>query len=160
MKATTLLMIATQIAVAGLAGCTYEDAEDCGGLEVSNVWIREAPPAAGVQAGYFEAFNSAGKGIVVHAVQSPDFARVEMHETVSKDGRTSMQALDSLHIPPRSGAEFKAGGKHLMLFQPRLRYEDGDRVQLEFTCGVDRARTVVKAEVRSAKPVRDNVSGK
>lgn len=158
MRASTLLKTLMLMGVAVLTGCTYENAKDCQGLEVSNVWVREAPPAAGVQAGYFEAFNSAGKGIIVHGVRSPDFARVEMHETVSQDGKTTMRALDTLKIPPRTGATFEAGGKHLMLFQPRLRYEAGDRVELEFICGTDQARTLIKAEIRSARPTRANVS--
>lgn len=156
MQVRSSLLTAVLMGAASLIGCTYKDATNCQGLEVSHAWVREAPPASGVQAGYFDAFNSSGDQIIVHSVQSPYFARVEMHETVNNNGGTSMQKLDTLEMPPRTSSTFEAGGKHLMLFQPRLPYEAGDRVELEFICGTDRDSTLVNAEIRSAKPAQEN----
>ena len=64
-----------------------------------------------------------------------------------------MRPVSAFHVPPRSGASFAAGGKHLMLFKARLKYVAGDRVQLRFICGSEAQRMPIAAEVRSSKPV-------
>jgi len=145
--------------VATLTGCTYQEAKDCTGMEVSNAWVRQAPGSASVQAGYFTLTNSGGMEIVVHSVDSPDFGRVEMHETVTESGTTKMKSVEAFRVPPRTTVSFQAGGKHLMLFNPRLSYASGDRVQLQFVCGSDRARTPVAAEIRSNEPIDEKPTG-
>lgn len=152
MRINTTLATALLSGLLILAGCTGSQSPDCAGIELSDSWVREAPPGVGVQAGYFELTNASGKQVVVHGVQSPDFGRVEMHETVTTDGSSKMRSLADFTIPPRSSVEFKAGGKHLMLFQPRLPYVAGDRVQLQFVCGENRAHMPVAVEVRRAAP--------
>ena len=51
-------------------------------------------------------------------VSSPQFSRVEMHETVFSDGVARMRALPSVTVESNTTMEFKTGGKHLMLFSP------------------------------------------
>ena len=101
-----------------------------GDIRIENAWIREAPPVASVQAGYFRACNDGNSEITLERVESDEFARVEMHETVEQDGSSRMQSLDSVTIAAGDCTEFTRGGRHLMLFDPDKRLVDGDLAHL------------------------------
>ena len=51
-------------------------------------------------------------------VMSPEFRKVELHETTVVDGVARMRALDSITVPPGSTVVLERGGKHLMLMRP------------------------------------------
>ena len=153
-RVTALNAAALVVSTLVLTACFGGEAPGCGKIQVTDAWVRQAPPGAAVQAGYFTLTNNGDNTVVVHAVQSPDFARTEMHETVSAgDGQTRMQPLQKFSVRSRSTEKFTAGGRHLMLFQPRLNYEVGDKVLLRFVCGEQRAQSPFNAEVRSSAPV-------
>lgn len=101
-------------------------------LQVHDAWIREAPPVASVQAGYFTACNTGEHELMLQDLHSPAFKRVEMHETIEHDGSSSMRKLDELHIAAGDCVKFARGGKHLMLFDAVERLQDGDVVELKF----------------------------
>lgn len=97
------------------------------------------PPLPGMQmtAGYLTLHNNTAQPIAIDAVTSPQFGRVEMHETVVEDGVARMIGLDSIVIPAGSDVVFEPGGKHLMLMQPAgtidtvtLAFRAGDAVVL------------------------------
>ncbi len=66
------------------------------------------------------------------SVSSPRIGRIEMHESMSRGGMSSMRPLP--RIPAREGEEirFEAGGKHLMLFEMDPALRPGGTVQLNF----------------------------
>lgn len=102
-------------------------------IDINAAWIREAPPVASVQAGYFMLCNRhADSAALLERVESDAFGRIEMHETVETDGSSRMVKLDSLTIPAGDCISFERGGKHLMLFEPANRLVDGDAVTLHF----------------------------
>lgn len=130
-----------------LTGCGSV-APDCEGLIINNLWIREAPPGASVQAGYFDAYNPTGNDIRLVAIESPDFDRVEMHETIRDGDGMAMRPIDTATVPPIATLNFQPGGKHLMLFSPRLQYSAGDKVEVVFVCGAEKARFPMAASIR------------
>ena len=69
---------------------------------------------------------------MIERVTSPQFGKVEMHETVIKDGVSRMSALEEVVLPAGATVEFKPGGKHLMLMRPG---DNLDAVTLEFHSG-------------------------
>ena len=50
-------------------------------------------------------------------VTSPEFGKVELHETTVEDGVARMRPLDSLVVPPGETVVLERGGKHLMLMR-------------------------------------------
>jgi hypothetical protein len=52
------------------------------------------------------------------SVTSPQFARVELHETRIEDGMARMRQLDGLDLPPGGRVTLAPGGLHLMLLEP------------------------------------------
>ncbi len=87
-------------------------------ISVEDAWVRAAPPAAQVLSGYFTVRNGARDAVTLTRVESPNFARVEMHRSEIVDGVARMEAVESVEIPARGNLEFAPGGLHLMLMEP------------------------------------------
>ncbi|MCA3692634.1 copper chaperone PCu(A)C [Aquidulcibacter sp.] len=91
------------------------------------------PMAGRPSAGYLSIENSGPKADRLVSISSPDFARVEMHDTLSEGGMKKMVKLDGVDIAAGSTLEFTPGGKHLMLFEPTKQLKNGDSVKMTLT---------------------------
>ena len=100
-------------------------------LEVTDPWIREAPPGANVLAAYMVIANQGVQAATITAIASPDFERIEMHRTLVEDGVARMVPVESLQIAAAGRVELEPGGMHLMLYSPRRPLREGDSVALE-----------------------------
>ena len=134
------------------ATCLPSAMADGPSTRVSHVWIREAPPGVDVLGGYFALENLTAKPLSLIEVSSPDFGSVMMHQTVQQGGQESMQELARIDLPARGSVEFKPGGYHLMLMQPRKNLAAGDTVtlMLKFSDGSELA---ILAPVRRDPPL-------
>jgi copper(I)-binding protein len=103
-----------------------------GNVSITDVWIPDAPPVVKVRAGYLIAKNNSDKPVSIIGVSSEAFARIEMHESVYKDGTARMLKKDSVTIPASSGMHFSSGGLHLMLIGATQPLPLGSKVSLEF----------------------------
>jgi copper(I)-binding protein len=121
-----LVALAALLALPAWAGCE--------GLQVSDAWVREAPPGARMMAGYVTVKNTGTQPQGVVSVDSPDFDAVEMHKTVTENGISKMLALDGVDVPAGGEARFEPGGMHLMLFAPKRVLKAGDKLQMDFHC--------------------------
>lgn len=99
-------------------------------IRIENAWIREAPPVASVQAGYFTLCNDGEKSVTLESVESDAFGHIEMHETIEKDGASRMEKLDGVVFAAGECIRFERGGRHLMLFDAIERLSDGDTAVL------------------------------
>ena len=99
-------------------------------LEVKNPWVREAPPNASVMAAYFSLHNHAAKGKTLVNASSPEFKRVELHRTEEHDGMAKMIAVHNLKLDGKSSIDFKPGGLHIMLINPKKSLKAGDSISL------------------------------
>lgn len=108
----------------------------CGGepmpLSASDVTVLEPIPGQGRTVAYLTLDNGSDVPITLNRVTSPQFRTVEMHATIVDNGVAGMQSLDSITIAEGSSIAFEAGGRHLMLIEPRDLLEAGDAVTLEF----------------------------
>jgi len=108
-----------------LAAC----AESRAPLTVSNVTVTQPVPGMAMSAGYLELTNNSSRSISITHVTSPQFASVEMHETVIENLVARMIALGTLTLQAGETVIFKPGGKHLMLMRPS---DEIDSVTLQF----------------------------
>jgi len=99
-------------------------------LQVTEPWIREAPPGATVLAGYLTLSNSSDTPIVIEAVSSPAFEAVEIHRSWIEDGIAHMQPVPTLTIPAAGSLSLASGSYHLMLIRPVRALGAGDHVTL------------------------------
>ena len=103
-----------------------------GRLVVENAWIRTAPPAAPMRAGYATLRNAGDAPLQIRAARSASFGDVSLHATQIENGVARMRELDGLSLAPGESAVLEPGGKHLMLMQPRGELQPGAKVVLTF----------------------------
>jgi copper(I)-binding protein len=122
-------------------------------LEISDAWIREAPPTASVLAAYMVIHNAGTTPTEISRITSPDFGHIEMHRTVVKNGVASMVPLGKLEIAPGERITLAPGGIHLMLIDPRHPLHAGNTVTLTFQDADGRATTFPVAVMRQTGEV-------
>ena len=116
-------------------------------LRFSEAWIREAPAASPVMAGYVTIANG-GKGeVLIDGVESKSFASADIHEMREINGVMRMRPVPQLRVEPDQVVKLEPGGLHLMLFQPTTPLKPGERVTLEFRLN-DGGKRAVEFEVR------------
>jgi hypothetical protein len=120
-------------------------------VRASLVWIREAPPGIPVLAGYFTLQNLTDQALTLTAVESPDFSSVEIHRSFVKDGVEQMEPVPSIAIPAHGSVEFKPGGYHLMMMQPKKNMFPGDMAEVTLTFS-DGSQLAILAPVRHDPP--------
>jgi copper(I)-binding protein len=83
-------------------------------------------------------------------VTSPSPGRVEMHESMSSGGMSSMKQIETVPFDADDPLRFEPGGKHLMLFDLDPTVKAGDALALTFS--FSRAPPVtVEAQVIAAR---------
>jgi copper(I)-binding protein len=117
------LIIVILLAATSLAGADS-------GLQVSEPWIREAPPTSRVLAGYLTLVNTGDNTVTVTAISSPDFKNAEIHRTVIEEGIARMLPVKQLEVPAGGQLMLEPGGYHLMLFDPMRTLTEGETVTL------------------------------
>jgi len=85
-------------------------------LYVDKAWVQLNPNSDGPASGYFTIHGGGAADARLLRVSSEAAQRIEMHESVEKNGMMTMQAIDSVDVPAKSKVEFAPGGKHLMIF--------------------------------------------
>ncbi|MDH5484087.1 MAG: copper chaperone PCu(A)C [Gammaproteobacteria bacterium] len=117
-------------------------------LQVKNAWIPEAPPVSQVLAAYMVLENRHDEDTKIIAIESPDFGSIEMHQSKEVDGIAKMLPQKTLTIPAQGQLELKPGSYHLMLFNPKRKLRDGDKVELKIS--LDRGSFSIIARVKKA----------
>ena len=101
-------------------------------LVVVDAWIPQAPPGAGMLAGYATLRNDGAQPVRVTGATSTAFADVSIHETTLVDGVSRMRALDVIEIAPGADVRLEPGGRHLMLMKPTGDADPGARIDVVF----------------------------
>lgn len=124
-------------------------------LDVKNPVVPEAPPTAKVLTAYMQLHNNADRPQTVVSISSPQFKRIEMHETKIVDDIASMTPVQHIRIAAGEMAELKSGGMHLMMYQPDARYKEGDCVELVLHFE-DGNKQSVRATVKKRNQMEDH----
>ena len=83
-------------------------------------------------AGYLSIHNSSNKDFEIYSVKSNLFKKVEIHQSVKKNGRISMQKLEKIKIKANHKIRLEPGGIHLMLFNPKDKLKHDSKVPIYF----------------------------
>ena len=145
------VLIATGLCMAATAGCGRAPEEPRVTVQhvaVTLPAIRGRPGAA-----YFTLRTNTNPTNLI-GVTSPLVQRIELHESGSKGGVSSMKPLEETVFPGRGVLAFQPGGKHAMLFGIDPWVKAGGKIPLTFTFDPAPAVTV-EAEVRGPGDVHD-----
>lgn len=110
--------------------------------ETSNYWLRAAPPNAMMQAAYVEIKNSQTQDIILIDAYSPAFKMTEIHKTVITDGIARMKHQPELSIAAQESLIMKPGGLHIMLMNPIIKFQAGDKIKINLIYRVNGERLV------------------
>jgi copper(I)-binding protein len=113
---------------------------------IDQAWVRLSPNKDTPSAGYF-VIHGGDAGVQLRGVLTDYALKVEMHETVSKDGMTTMEAVDKVDVAPKTEVAFAPGGKHLMLWGVNDTAISRGKMQLTFLMG-NGDRLLVDAVIR------------
>jgi len=117
------------LALLGIAFCATLHAGEPA-LEISDAWIREAPPNAPVLAAYMVLHNSSPDEMTITAFSSPLCSRIEIHRTVMREGVAHMQRTERLVVEGGDTVALKTGGSHLMLFMASGSPQEGKQIPI------------------------------
>jgi copper(I)-binding protein len=101
-------------------------------ISISQLQVVAPAPGRRPSVAYMTISNRGQTDVELTSVSSSQFALVEMHETVLKDGVARMKALSGVTISANNSVEFAPSGKHLMLFEPTKGLTPGTEISLEF----------------------------
>lgn len=119
----------------------------CGGnsgpvLTASDVDLRAPIPGRAISPGYLTLHNNDKTPLLIDRIESPQFARIEIHQTTNTDGISRMRVLESVTVPALQSLDLKPGSVHLMLLNPRntlsdvtLHFYSEDTLLLSVTTG-------------------------
>lgn len=118
-------------------------------LVASDVTITQPMPGMAMSAGYLTLTNNSAETITITRVISPQYASVELHESVVDDGVARMRRLEKIEIPAGTNTVLAPGGKHLMLMRPTK--IPADAVSLQFYDGATLLLTVTSSKPQDAR---------
>jgi hypothetical protein len=136
----TFMSIARTIGYAAMLACLFGSpalAEEvkAGDLVITQAWSRATPGGAKIGSGYLTIENkgSAPDRLIGGSAEVAD--KVQVHEMATGNGVMTMRPLDKgLVIEPGKTVKLAPGGYHLMLFDLKHPFKQGDKVPvtLEF----------------------------
>ena len=118
-------------------------------LYVDQAWIRISPNKDMPSAGYF-VVHGGETPVELRDVLTDRALRVEMHESIDKGGKMTMQAIKAVAIPAKTQVAFAPGGKHLMLWGVNPEAVQQGKVPLTFLFSDGGGRIIVDAIVQKA----------
>lgn len=126
----------------GLCLFSFQLFADSSKIDFSNGWIKYLPPVVPMRAGYVEIENPTTQDIEITAIQSDAFEKIELHETINEGGMMKMIQLDTFNIPAKSKVQLRPGGKHMMLINPLIQLDIGNKVDLIVTFSDEKAQNL------------------
>jgi hypothetical protein len=116
--------------------------------QVKEAWVR-LPATSSLPGAAYIRLEGNVEGTRLTGITSPMVRRVELHETVEKNGVTKMEKRKEIDFPYRGALVFEPGGRHAMLFGLNKSVKEGGTIPLTFSFNTAPPVTV-DAEVRSA----------
>lgn len=108
---------------------------DNSSISISDAKIYAPLQGTNATAGYGTITNTSNKTVVVKVEKVDGFKATELHESLEKDGRMSMQKVEAIKIEAKKSFDLKPGGYHIMLFDPTKKFKEGEMVSV--TLNVD-----------------------
>lgn len=86
---------------------------------VKDAWVREAPPTSKTTAAYMQLHNHTQETINLLKAESPQFNKVEIHNTIIENNVAKMVEMEKLEIKSHQMVDLKPKGLHIMLIEAK-----------------------------------------
>lgn len=101
-------------------------------LTIEQAFIYQPLMGSNTTAGYGKLINSTDKEMKISVTEAEFFKAVELHETIKKNAMMKMQKLENITIAPHSSFQLKPGAHHIMLFDARRMFKQGEKIKVTF----------------------------
>ncbi len=115
-------------------------------LGVDNVTINVSPIENRPGSGYFT-LTGGNEDVYLQAITSDYIQRIEMHESIDKNGMSGMREIENVLVPSGGKVVFAPGGKHLMVWGIRPAMVERGTVDLKFVFS-DGTRYLIPAKIQ------------
>ena len=95
-------------------------------VDITDLWISEAPPTISVLVAYVTLKNNSEIPVSLTSISCSLFSSIEIHRSIVKNDIASMERHPTLEIPSKSTIKLSPGDYHLMLFNPKTPLKIGD----------------------------------
>lgn len=119
-----------------------------GNINVTGAWLRLLPGGLPL-AGYARVVNTGKHVIVLTGASSPEFFRVQMHRSVTRNGMETMIRVGPMKIGPGKSIDFAPGGYHFMLMGRKHPLHVGEQIPITLKFS-DNTHLTVEFVVRGA----------
>lgn len=119
----------TSVALLALALISPARADSCP-LVFEQAHAPLAPPVASTWTAYGVLRNTGAEALTIRALRSPQFAKVELHETIHDGDVMRMRRIDPVTLASGASITLETHGKHLMLMRPTAALGAGDSIEL------------------------------
>jgi copper(I)-binding protein len=121
---------AAALALLSLAACDAKPREPR--VQVRDTWVRLPAAKGRPGSAYFRVFGNM-EGLRLTGITSPLVRRIELHESVEKNGITRMEKTREVEFPSRGALDFAPGGRHAMLMDMSPSVVEGGAIALTFS---------------------------
>jgi len=121
------LGVATTAALV-LHGSAWAHDYKVGQIEVDDLWVRATAPGQVNGAGYMDIDNNGATNDRLVAIRSGVAQSVELHQTSTTDGVSSMRKVEGVEVPAHSEVKFAPGGNHVMFLNLKAPLQEGTTV--------------------------------
>ena len=149
MKNFYLILLCTFLL--GLSSNSEGAADKAPNIKIENAYIFKPIEGSNTTAGYGRLINLSDEAVELKIVSAEVFKAVELHKTFEKEGRMSMEEVESLNIPAKGSVELKPGGAHIMLFDANRDLKEGESVWVRFEAGTSQMNTAFKIVSRGTQ---------
>ncbi len=147
--ALSVLVLALAAALAGCTGQASTPTPTAGTITVEDAWVRSTDNKTDttMTSMFMTLVNPSGTDIELTSATCDQAGKVELHETVEKDGAKVMQKVDAINIPAGSHTHLSSGGDHVMLMDLKSKLPVGSEVTVTLTFSTGQTEAV-KAPVK------------
>ncbi len=119
------------------------------GVSAQGCWVRLLPAPA-PSAGYFILKNDTANEVSLVAAAAPEaYGLLMVHQTRHENGMSRMAMVPEVLVPASGELEFKPGGYHIMLEQPKRDVAVGETIQVDLVLKSGE-KVVANCEVKPA----------
>ncbi|WP_038177469.1 MULTISPECIES: copper chaperone PCu(A)C [Vibrio] len=118
------------LAVFALSPLAHADQTD---IMAHNAYARATPPNAPTSAVFVEILNQGDKDRYIVSASTPAAGKVELHDVITEGDVMKMRQIERIEVPSKGKAILKPGSLHIMLFDLKQAFVEGEQIDVEIT---------------------------
>lgn len=98
-----------------------------------NAYARATPPNAPTSAVFVEIMNQGDQDRYIVSASTPAAGKVELHDVITEGDVMKMRQIERIEVPSNGKAVLKPGSLHIMLFDLKQAFVEGEQIDVQIT---------------------------